>query len=55
MKRSIRDGRDPGSGGSSPRDVYWFNAGYYTQAQLNADWVSFGWNVFLTIPFNKLR
>ena len=28
------------------QDVFWFNGGYYTQAQLNADWASFGWNVF---------
>jgi hypothetical protein len=27
-------------------DVFLFNGGYYTQAQLNADWASFGWNVF---------
>jgi len=28
------------------RDVYWFNGGYYTQAQLNADWQSFGYALF---------
>jgi monoamine oxidase len=27
-------------------DVYWFNGGYYTQAQLNADWQKFGWSLF---------
>ena len=27
-------------------DVYWFNGGYYTQAQLNADWKSFGYTLF---------
>ena len=28
------------------QDVYWFNGGYYTQAQLNADWQTFGWSLF---------
>lgn len=28
------------------QDIYWFNGGYYTQAQLNADWQSFGWELF---------
>ena len=36
-------------------DVYWFNGGYYTQAQLAADWQNFGWSVFnnavLKVPF----
>jgi monoamine oxidase len=36
-------------------DVYWFNGGYYTQAELAADWQKFGWALFnnavLTVPF----
>lgn len=27
-------------------NVYWFNGGYYTQAQLNADWENFAWTLF---------
>jgi monoamine oxidase len=27
-------------------DTYWFLGGRYTQAQLNADWQSFGWKLF---------
>lgn len=27
-------------------NIYWFNGGYYTQAQLNNDWWNFGWNLF---------
>jgi len=26
--------------------VYWFNGGYYTQAQLNRDWQEFAWSLF---------
>jgi len=28
------------------QDIYWFNGGYYMQAQLNVDWQSFGWALF---------
>lgn len=27
-------------------DTYWYGGAYYTQAQLNADWQSFGWSLF---------
>jgi monoamine oxidase len=35
-----------GSYPANTSDVYWFKGGYYTQAQLNADWQNFGYVLF---------